>query len=413
MKFKLLAAAAVMGLAGCATAPGPESSPPAAPPMSEARALHERLLVLDTHLDTPLLFSRPGWSIVNRHDPRQDYSQVDLPRMIEGGLDGGWWVIYTPQGPRHPEANALARDRALIRAMEIREMLAKHPEHFSIALKADDAERIHAEGKRIVFMSIENSYPLGQDLTLMKTFYDLGVRMISPVHFANNDLADSSTDTRGPEHNGLSELGKKFVEEANRLGMVIDASHASDDATRQMIRLSKTPIILSHSGVKAVYDHPRNIDDELLRELAAKGGVIQMNSLGAYLTALPPAPPERRAALQQLRDQPLADAMAMLQARRRIDAQFPAPMAKFEDFMAHLMHTLKVVGPDHVGIGADWDGGGGVLGMEDVTAFPLITERLLAAGYSEEDLAKIWGGNALRVMRAAEAHAKEAAAAAE
>lgn len=398
-----LAVLAALAAAGCVTAPAPQV--PAQPAMSEARALHERLLTLDTHLDTPILFSRPGWSILNRHDSRQDYSQVDLPRMIEGGLDGGWWVIYTPQGPRAPEANALARDRALIRAMEIREMVARHGEHFALALKADDAARIHAEGKRIVFMSIENSYPLGQDLTLMKTFYDLGVRMISPVHFANNDLADSATDPRGPEHNGLSPLGAQFVQEANRLGMVIDASHASDEATRQMIRLSKTPIILSHSGVKAIYDHPRNIDDALLRELAAAGGVIQMNSLGAYLTALPPAAPERRAALQALRDQPLADALAMLQARRRIDAQFPAPMAKFEDFMAHLLHALSVVGPDHVGIGADWDGGGGVLGMEDVSAFPLITERLIAAGYTEEDLAKIWGGNALRVMRAAEAHA--------
>jgi membrane dipeptidase len=399
------ATALALALCACATVPAAPEPPTPSPAMSDVRALHERLITLDTHLDTPILFSRPGWSILDRHDARQDYSQVDLPRMKEGGLDGGFWVIYTAQGPRDADANAVARDFALRRGIEIREMVARHGEYFAIALKAEDAAPIAASGKRVVYISLENAYPLGRDISLLKTFYDMGVRMAGPVHFANNDLADSATDPKGPEHGGLSKLGEAFVKEANRLGIVIDASHASDGSFDDMLAQSSAPIILSHSGVDAVYDHPRNIDDARLKALAAKGGVIQMNSLGAYLVALPPAPAERAKAVQALRDQKLTDAIALLQARRRIDAQFPAPQAQFEDFMKHVIHALKLVGPDHVGIGADWDGGGGVLGMEDVAAFPKITERLLAEGYTETDLAKIWSGNVLRVLAAAEAEA--------
>jgi membrane dipeptidase len=320
-------------------------------------------------------------------------------------------VIYTPQGPRSPEAHQRARDFALRRGLEIREMVAANPEHFALALRAEDAERIAAQGRRIVYISIENSYPLGTDLSLMRTFYDLGVRMIGPVHFANNELADSATDSAGPEWGGLSPLGEAFVAEANRLGMIIDASHASDAAFDDMLRLSRSPIILSHSGPSAIYQHPRNIDDDRLRALAAAGGVIHINALGAYLAPLPPAPAGRTEALQQLRSSSVGmGPLEILAARRRIDAAFPTPMAQFEDFMRHLLHTLEVIGPDHVGIGADWDGGGGVLGMEDVSAFPRITERLLEAGYGEEDIAKIWSGNVLRLLAQAEEVAAEIAA---
>src|SRR5258708_26867576 len=181
--------------------------------------------------------------------------------MGKGGVDGGFFGIYTPQGPRTPEGFAAARNAALKRAVAIREMVVRHFDKFELALRADAAARIAASGKRIVFISIENSYPLGKDLTLLKTFYDLDVRMIGPVHFTNNDLADSSTDPKGPEWHGLSPLGKELVVEANRLGMILDASHASDDVFDQMLALSTTPIILSHSGVRAIFNHPRNIDD--------------------------------------------------------------------------------------------------------------------------------------------------------
>ncbi|HEY6880237.1 MAG TPA: membrane dipeptidase, partial [Polyangiales bacterium] len=257
-----------------------------------ARRVHHELLVLDTHLDTPAAFGS-GWDVTAAHRVADDLSQVDLPRMKRGGLDGGFWAVYTPQGPRTPEGYAKARDAALMTAVRIRELTAMHPE-FVLALASDDAERIAAQRKRVVYLSIENSYPLTHDLSLLKTFYDLGVRMVGPVHSTNNDFADSSTDA--PEWHGLSERGRALVSEANRLGVVLDGSHASDAVLDQLIELSRTPVILSHSGCKAVYDHPRNVDDARLRKLAASGGVIQINSLGDYLTATPDDP-ERKAAL--------------------------------------------------------------------------------------------------------------------
>lgn len=245
----------------------------------DVRALHERLLVLDTHLDTALNLSRPGWSILDRHDYDSDLSQVDYPRMVEGGLDGGFWVIYTGQGPRTPEGLQAARDSALITTSRLREMVARHADRFELALTAEDARRIEKAGKRVVYLSMENGYPIGKDVSLLQTFYRLGVRMFGPVHFLNNDLADSATDPNGPEWHGLSPLGKQVVAEANRLGIVLDASHASDEVLDQLIELSRTPIVLSHSGCRAIADHPRNIDDGRLRKLAAAGGVIQINSI--------------------------------------------------------------------------------------------------------------------------------------
>lgn len=377
----------------------------------DPRAIHERLLTFDTHLDTPSSLRRPGWSIMDRHDVKEDFTQVDQPRMVEGGLDGGFWVIYTPQGPRTPAGHAAARDTALQIAVRIHKMVAAHPAHFALATKAEDAAPIAAAGKRIVYISIENAYPIGHDLTLLQTFYDLGARMISPVHFANNDLADSATDTTGRQWNGLSPLGKDFVAECNRLGYILDASHASDDVFDQMIALSKTPIILSHSGAKAVYDHPRNIDDERMKKLAASGGVIQMNSLSAYLIPTPPNP-ERNKAMQALmgkyggRANMSPEQMKEMRAERaELEKKYPVPMANFDDFMKHVLHTLKLVGAEHVGFGADWDGGGGVTGMEDVASYHKITARLLAEGYTEADCAKMWSGNTLRLLRAAEAYA--------
>jgi len=372
---------------------------------ARARRIHERLLTLDTHLDTPVHFG-PGWDIMSRHDIASDPSQVDYPRMLSGGLDGGFWAIYTPQGPRTPEGEAKARDTALRTAMRIHEMVAREHDHFELALRSSDAAAIASRHNRIVYISIENGYPLGHDLTLLQTFYSLGARMAGLVHFSNNDLADSSTDPKGKEWNGLSPLGKQAVVEANRLGMVLDASHASDDVLDQLIERSKTPVILSHSGCKAVFNHPRNVDDGRLRKLAASGGVIQINSLSDYLMATPDDP-ARKQAMHALfeRSFPLYDLtaqgrVAFEHERLAIERAHPEPHATFEDFMKHLLHALEVVGPDH--IGADWDGGGGVTGMEDVASIPKITERLLAAGYTEGDLAKIWSGNVLRLLREAE-----------
>jgi membrane dipeptidase len=371
------------------------------------RLVHEQLLVLDTHLDTPALLHRPGWDIGDYHHYAWDVSQVDIPRMAQGGLDGGFFVIYTRQGPLTPEGYAAARSAALVRAAEIQRMVAGHADVFALATTPEDAARIAAQGKRIVYQSIENSYPLGTDLGLLEAFYRLGVRMAGPVHSKNNQFADSATDT--PRWNGLSPLGRAWVAEMNRLGMLIDASHASDAALDQMLALSKTPIILSHSGPKAMFDHPRNLDDDRMRKLARAGGVMQLNSL--YLE--PFNNDADRNALQKRQEEfqtlTPADQRKLLRDAAALDAKRPYVSATFDMFMNSLLHAIKVMGVDHVGIGADWDGGGGVLGMEDVTALPRITARLRQAGYSEDDIAKIWSGNVLRLLAQAQAGAQPAA----
>jgi membrane dipeptidase len=381
----------------------------AAPPVSAQPRLHQRLLCLDTHLDTPSSLARPGWDMMQRHVRDRDFTQVDYPRMVEAGLDGGFFAIYTPQGPLTPDGMAAARDAALLRAMAIREMVAAHPRQFELAFVAQDAARIAASGKRIVYQSIENAYPLGEDIGLLNLFYKLGVRMLGLIHFKNNQFGDSATDK--PQWNGLSPRGRDLAALGNDLGMVLDASHASDAVFDQLMEISRTPIILSHSGCRAVFDHPRNIDDERIKKLAAAGSTIQINSYNSYLIAVPPNPErdKARAALgQKIRNlsgltpvQREAVTREVARGRKEIEARYPEPHATFDMYMQHVTHALDLVGPDHVGVGCDWDGGGGVTGMEDVVAIPKITERLVKLGYNESQLTGFWGGNALRVLKAA------------
>jgi membrane dipeptidase len=376
-----------------------------------AREIHESLLIMDSHLDTPALLMRPEFDIMARHDPYQDGSQVDYPRMQEGGLDGGFWVIFSRQGPLTPADFQKNRDTAVLRALAIHKMVAAHPDVFEIATRSEDGPRIHAEGKRVVYLSIENSYPLGEDISLLKTFYELGVRMVGPVHFANNQFGDSSTDPKGQVWQGLSPSGKELIAEANRLGMILDGSHAHDDVVRQMLDLSKTPIVLSHSGAKSIYDHPRNVPDDILLKLAKTGGVIQMNAFSGYLTKLPDNP-ERTKAFTDLRAEVTfagklteAQAIAFRQKQININSQYPPVLASFEEYMDHFLYVLKLIGTNHVGVSGDFDGGGGVEDLYDIAAFPHLTERLLKEGYTKADLEMIWGGNLLRLLAKAEEHA--------
>ena len=371
------------------------------------KALHESLIVLDTHFDTPANQAAGGFDIRKRNSVETG-SQVDYPRMVEGGVDGGFFAIFTPQGPNTKAGNEAARDQAILRGIVIHEMVAANRDVFALATKAQDAEVISKAGKRFVYISMENSQPVAGDLTLMKTFYDMGVRMMSPVHFANNDLADSATDPKGPIHGGLSGSGKQFVAEANRLGILLDASHASDQVLDQMLDLSTAPIILSHSGVRAIYNHPRNVPDDLLRKLAAKGGVVQINAFSNYMKDIPDNP-ARKAALADLtktygspRNVAPEKFKAYAKARQEIDAKYPPTRANMDDLVAHIVHAAQVAGKDHIGVSGDFDGGGGIEGFEDITYFPALTERLIAAGFSREDLAKFWGGNALRVLKQAD-----------
>ena len=387
-KFLLLALLATTASATSFAAPGDDKD------------LHKRLLTLDTHLDTPIHFGRPGWNFGERHDHATDPVQVDLGRMDAGDLDGGFFVIYTASGPLTPEGYAAAKAFALGRSDEIHATLAKFPDRIGLATKASDAKRLDKAGKRFGFISIENSYPLGEDLSLLGEFYKRGVRMASPVHFRNNQFADSATDT--PKWNGLSPLGKQWIAEMNRLGMVLDASHASDAVLDQMIALSKTPVILSHSGSKAIFDHARNLDDARVRKLAASGGAICANA--AYLGKSNPNA-ERSEISDKLEDAAKLspEEVATLTRRlRAIEATSPSQQADFETYMRLVLHLIDVAGVDHVCFGADWDGGGGVPGLEDIDALPKVTARLRAAGYSPADIEKMWSGNVLRLVRVAD-----------
>ncbi|MDP5279668.1 dipeptidase [Sphingomonas sp. DG1-23] len=389
-KLVLLALLATTACASSRAAPGKDGD------------LHKRLLTLDTHLDTPIHFSRPGWDFGARHDRETDPVQVDLGRMDAGDLDGGFFVIYTASGPLTPEGYAAAKAFALGRSDEIHATLAKFPDRIGLATNASDPARLDKAGKRFGFISIENSYPLGEDLSLLGEFYKRGVRMASPVHFRNNQFADSATDT--PRWNGLSPLGKRWVAEMNRLGMVLDASHASDAVLDQMIALSKTPVILSHSGSKAIFDHARNLDDARLRKLAASGGAICANA--AYLGKSNPNA-ERSEISDKLEDAgklglSAAEVATLTRRLREIEKTAPSQQADFETYMRLVLHLIEVAGVDHVCFGADWDGGGGVPGFEDIDALPKVTARLRQAGYSAADIEKMWSGNVLRLVRIAD-----------
>ena len=377
----------------------------------KAKAIQAKAINLDTHLDTPALFSRPGWKITDRHSYKEDRSQIDYPRMVEGGLDGGFWVIFTGQGERDEAGDLKARDAGLKRLSEIREMVAANPDKFELATTADDAARIKAAGKRIVYISMENAYPLEYDPSLLSFYYRQGLRMISLAHTSHNDFADSAGMGTAPqgEHGGLSEKGKALIAEANRLGIVIDQSHASNTVFDQMLELSKAPIILSHSGAYDVFAHSRNIDDKRIRALAKKGGVIQVNSLGGYLIDTG-ATPEYRAEQRKiyeafggrrnLSEQDRAKATEQLAA---LDSKYGIKKADFDDYMRHLLHIIKVAGWEHVGLGADWDGGGGVEGYEDIAALPKVVQALLDAGYGEKQITAILGGNTVRLIREVQA----------
>ena len=370
-------------------------------------ALHERLFTIDTHLDTPTArLLRPDWDFGVAHEVTADGSQCDLPRMRAGGLDAAVFAAYTGQNARTPEADALVHAHARRALERTHEVLAEHASECGLALTAADGPRLKAEGRRAIYLSIENSYPLGRDAGRVGEFHALGVRMLGLTHMLNNDVADASTDPRGPEWGGLSPFGREVVAECNRLGLVLDASHASDDALWQLLDCSRTPVVLSHSGCRAVCDHPRNIGDDLLRALAAKGGVIQINALGTAVRRDARAPARDAAIAAMLRR--VADGVPTPAFKAwasgewgRIEREFPNPGITLGDYVRHVEHAVEVAGIDHVGIGCDFDGGGGVAGLNSVADYPALTAALVARGWGEPALAKLWGGNTLRVLAAA------------
>lgn len=374
----------------------------------EARALHERLFTLDTHCDTPTAFLQtPGWDFAERHTDADGGSQCDLPRLRDGGVDAMTFAVYTGQAARTPEAFALVHDRALRCFERVHEVAAANAHACGVVRTAGEALDLAAAGRRALFLSVENAYSIGLDAGNVEKFHRLGLRMLGLTHMLNNDLADASTDPRGPEWGGLSPLGREVVAECNRLGIVLDASHASDAVLEDLLEVSRAPVVLSHSGPRAVCDHARNVGDDLLRALAAKGGVMQINALAIALRNEPGL--RRTEAIAEILvkycDQtPTPEMKARENAEcDRACERHPNPAVSLEDVVRHIEYAVQVMGPEHVGIGFDLDGGGGGFpGLRDVGDYPNVTRALLERGWSEENLARLWGLNTLRVLRAAE-----------
>ena len=391
----------------------------------EARAIHDRVLVLDSHIDF-----EPEDLTGERNYTQRLATQFNLPNMTDGGLDALFFVIYvgqTREGQNPDALKAAGYQRAYQAAVE--KFAAVHrfageiaPEQIEIASSAADIRRIHASGKKAALMGVENGYPLGEELTRVAEFYARGARYISLSHNGHNQLGDSHTGEReGWKWHGVSPFGEKVIAEMNRLGIMVDISHASKQSMMQSAALSKAPIIASHSGARALCNVSRNLDDEQLLALKNTGGVIQMAAYHGFVKTTVADSAERAAALAEARkpyDFPdpnklsqraraqaalkslPADQRAKYQQKlAETDDKFPGdPPATVKDFIDHIDYAVKLIGIDHVGISSDFDGGGGVIGWNDAGETLNVTVELVRRGYSEREIEKLWSGNLLRVM---------------
>ncbi len=376
----------------------------------KAARIHAKAFTIDSHNDTPMWFTDSTYNFGQNHKDMRPRNRVDIPRMEEGGLDAAFFAVFVGQADRTPEGNEKALNQAITTFEAIHRNVNLNSDKAAIALKASDRYLNENQKKRSVFIGLENGYPIGNDLSNIDRFYKLGARYITLCHTRNNDICDSSTDST--EHNGVSEFGKNVIAEMNRLGMMVDVSHISDKSFYDVLELSKTPVIASHSCARALCDNPRNLNDDMLKALAAKDGVIQMCILSSYVkTPLPY--PERDSAQKALRTKyrgfkDLSEE-EMNNARREwyeLDDKYPQALATVEDVVDHIDHIVQVAGIRHVGIGTDFDGGGAVSGCEDVSEMRNITLELVKRGYSAKQIKMIWGENLLRVMKTVEKQAK-------
>jgi len=374
----------------------------------KAEQIHNDIISIDTHTDTPLNFLDKDFDIGKRNDFNETRTRVDFPRMKEGRLDATFMAVFIGQGPRTNEGNIKAKERALDIFQALHEKVILYPEQAEIALNANDVYNIKASGKSTVFIGVENGYPIGKDLKMVKEFYDLGARYITLCHTRNNDICDSSTDSKGPEYNGLSSFGEDVIREMNKLGMIIDVSHISDSAFYDVLELSKAPVIASHSSIRAICDNPRNFSDEMLFAIKENEGVVQICILSEYLkTPLPY--PERDSAFQVIREKykhfeglTEEEYHQAVKEWRSTEELYPVELATVSDAVDHIDYVVKTIGIDYVGIGTDFDGGGGIEGCMDVSQMKNITVELLRRGYNKNEIKKIWGENFLRVFRSVE-----------
>ena len=318
------------------------------------------IITIDTHIDINV----ENFTDTLNYTMNTD-TQFNLPNMIEGELDVAWLVVYTAQGELNEEGYKAAYENAISKFDAIDRLVNVYaPDQVELALSSQDVSRILAEGKKVIMIGVENAYSMGLDTSNVEEFWKKGARYVSLTHNGHNQFSDSNTgEFDGTTlHNGLSDLGEEVIELLNYYGIMIDISHPSKEAIRQMTELSKAPIIASHSSARALRDHPRNVDDEQLNWIKDNGGVIQTTALGFFLTD-------------------------------RED-----PPANMDDFMDHIDHMVEKIGIDHVGISSDFDGGGGIVGWEDASETMNVTNALRERGYSESEIAKLWGGNLLRVL---------------
>ncbi|NLH51751.1 MAG: membrane dipeptidase [Bacteroidales bacterium] len=371
--------------------------------VSSIADFHRKLLTLDSHTDTPLRLVREEFDFMA--DNRGKWgSKVDFPRMEEGGLDAVFMAVFTPQGRTDSLGYAKAYAQALNLFDAIHQMVTSHSDKLALAMHPAQLMENAEKGKLSIVIGVENGYPLGLDIGRVKQFYDMGARYITLSHTRNNQLCDASTDQSSAL--GLTPFGKEVVAEMNRLGMMIDVSHISDEAFYDVLKVTSKPVIASHSNARALCNHPRNLTDDMLKALAANGGVIQVCLLSGYVKSFP-LDPARDSALKawesrypdmsRLDEPTIAEARA---ERRQIEERFPRPLATVSDLVDHIDHIVKVAGIDHVGIGSDFDGGGGLSDCRDVSEIWKITRELLRRGYSPDDIQKIWSGNFLRVWEA-------------
>ncbi|MFN7978513.1 MAG: dipeptidase [Vicinamibacterales bacterium] len=385
-----------------ATAPAATAAPPTTP-----ADVHAAAIVIDTHDDTTQrLFYEKGFDIGARHDN----GNIDIPRMREGGLDALFFSIWVPSSVTGP----IAVKRAMQLIDSVHEAVRTHPNDLMLATTAADIREAAKAKKIAALMGVEGGHMIDDDLGTLRDFYRLGVRYMTLTHFQNNNWADSSTDK--PKHNGLTDFGKDVVREMNRLGMMVDISHVADKTFADVIALATAPVIASHSSARAIDKHPRNMTDDMMKALAANGGVIQINFEVSFLSEENRVAQEKGggvvAALDKMSKQCKGDEACSTLETARITREAmekgTLPKVSWEAIVDHIDHAVKVAGVDHVGLGSDFDGATMPFGMEDASKLPKLTEALLAKGYSAADVTKILGGNLLRVMEQVEQAAARA-----
>ena len=422
MKYILKAGALVLILNSCAS----KSESTKAVSLEEKAALiHEKVITIDTHDDINVANFTDSINYTQRLN-----TQVNLPKMDEGKLDVAWLIVYTGQGELTPEGYAAAEENAMSKFEAIHRLTSEiAPDQIQLATSSEEVKAAIAEGKKVAMIGVENAYPMGEDLANFEKYHDLGARYVSLSHNGHSQFSDSNTgEADGFLHNGLSELGKAAVVEMNRLGIMIDVSHPSKEAMRQMISLSKAPIIASHSSARALCDHSRNLDDEQLIWLKENGGVVQTVAFSSYVNtekhnARNDYMSQLRKRLAQEKELPWYErreiralsaeervafmeyAYAIYEEAETIVASDPeAPQGvSVVDFVDHIDYMVDLIGIDHVGISSDFDGGGGIMGWSDASETQNVTLELVKRGYTKEEIEKLWGANLLRVLDEVEA----------